>query len=59
MYEELFGKPIDQIVVLIASEDGSMRSFVKDKKDYVEKLEQSIKDFYKYFEEKTKDQAVS
>jgi len=59
MYEELFGKPIDQIVVLIASEDGSMRSFVKDKKDYVEKLEQSIKDFYTYFEEKTKDQAVS
>ena len=52
MYEELFGKPIEQVVVLIAGEDGSMTAFIKEKKDYEEKLGQSIKDFYKYFDEK-------
>ena len=31
MYEELFGKRIDQLVILMAGEDGTMRSFVKDK----------------------------
>ena len=52
MYEELFGKPIEQVVVLIAGEDGSMPAFIKEKKDYEEKLGQSSKDFYKYFDEK-------
>ena len=33
MYEELFGTPIDQIVILQAGEDGSCHSFVKQKKD--------------------------
>ena len=34
MYEELFGTPIDQIVILQAGEDGSAKSFVKNKADY-------------------------
>jgi len=55
MYEELFGKVIDQIVILIASEDGTMRSFIKDKKDYVDKLGKAIEDFYKYYEKENKD----
>jgi hypothetical protein len=55
MYEELFGTPIDQIVVLIASEDGTTQSFVKDKKDYIEPLKEEIAYFYKYFEEQNKD----
>ena len=54
MYEELFGTPIDQIVILQAGEDGSAKSFVKNKADYKDKLEKAIKDFYKYYEEKTK-----
>jgi genome maintenance exonuclease 1 len=54
MYEEIFGKPIDQIVILIAGEDGSAAAFVKEKKDYVPKLEKAIKDFYKYYQEKVK-----
>ena len=54
MYEELFGTPIDQIVILQAGEDGSAKSFVKSKADYEEKLGKAIKDFYKYYEEKTK-----
>ena len=54
MYEELFGKQIDQIVILQAGEDGSCHSFVKQKKEYLSQLEQSIKDFYKYYEELNK-----
>ena len=54
MYEELFDTPIEQIVILQAGEDGSAKSFVKNKADYEEKLGKAIKDFYKYYEEKTK-----
>ena len=55
MYEELFGKPIEQIVVLQAGEDGSCHSFVKQKKDYLSQLEKDIKSFYKYYEELNKE----
>ena len=55
MYEELFGKEIEQIVILLASEDGSVQSFIKEKKDYMDKLKKSINDFYKYYEELNKD----
>ena len=54
MYEELFGTPIEQIVILQAGEDGSCKAFVKNKADYEEKLGDAIKGFYKYYEEKTK-----
>ena len=54
MYEELFGKQIDQIVILQAGEDGSCHSFVKQKKEYLSQLEKAIKDFYKYYEELNK-----
>ncbi len=59
MYKELFGTDIDQIVILMASEDGSVRAFVKDKKDYLDKLKENIAFFYKYYEEKTKDKIKS
>ena len=54
MYEELFGTPIEQIVILIASEDGTSQAFIKEKKEYVEKLGKTIQEFYKYMEEKNK-----
>ena len=59
MYEELFGTRIDQIVVLMASEDGAVRAFVKDKKDYLVALKENIEYFYKYYQEKTKDKIKS
>ena len=55
MYEETFGKNIDQIVILLASEDGSVQNFVKEKKDYMSPLMKSIDEFYKYYEEQNKD----
>ena len=51
MYEELFGTPIEQIVIIMASEDGAGRVFVKNKADYLSHLEEAIKYFYKYYEE--------
>jgi len=54
MYEENFGTPIDQLVVLVASEDGMVASWVKEKKDYVPKLQTAIDNFYKYYEEQNK-----
>ena len=55
MYEELYGKPIEQLVVLIAGEDGSMVPYVKERKPYEEKLGKAIQDFYKYYEKLNKD----
>ena len=50
MFEELFKKEIDQIVVIIGGEDGSIATYIKEKKDYIKKLETVIEDFYKMFE---------
>ena len=59
MYEETFGTPIEQIVILIASEDGSVQTFIKNKADYEEELGKSIQNFYKYFEELQKDKIAT
>ena len=40
---------------LLASEDGSTQSFIKDTKDYMTPLMKSIDDFYKYYENLNKD----
>jgi len=55
MYEEIFGKKIEQIVIVLASEDGSTQSFIKETKDYMTPLMKSIDAFYKYYENLNKD----
>ena len=52
MYEEIFGTPIEQIVILIAGEDGSMQEWIKKPEDYKPQLKESIENFYKYYENK-------
>jgi genome maintenance exonuclease 1 len=52
MYEELYGKPIEQIVVLLAAEDGTVGVWTKDPKDYQAKLLESIDVFYKHINKK-------
>jgi len=59
MYEEIFKTPIEQIVILLAAEDGSVACYKKDKKDYVDTLGQAIQDFYKYYEELNKNKVIS
>ena len=46
MYAETYNESIEQIVVLMAAEDGSMKAFVKEPKDYEDELQNAIKTFY-------------
>ena len=59
MYEEIFKKPIEQVVVLLAGEDGSVACYKKNIKDYEESLGKAIQDFYKYYEQITKDKIAT
>ena len=59
MYEEHFGTKIEQLVILIAAEDGTMVPFIKNRSEYEDKLVNSIEEFYKYYQEKSKDKGVS
>ena len=54
MYEELYGKAIDQIVILIVTEEGTTQTFVKNKKDYLPLLKPAIEEFHKKFKENGK-----
>ena len=46
MYAETYNESIEQIVVLMAAEDGSMKAFVKEPKDYEDELQKAIQTFY-------------
>lgn len=46
MWEELTGIKIDQIVILISGEDGSIAEFVKLTSDYVELLKNKLEMYY-------------
>jgi ATP-dependent exoDNAse (exonuclease V) beta subunit len=46
MFEEITKLPIEQIVVLIANEEGNPQVFIKEKKDYVFLLKERIYKFY-------------
>ena len=50
MYEEHFGKPIEQVVILIVTEEGTTQIFKKNKKDYLPKLKDAIEQFYEWVE---------
>ena len=59
MYEETYGTKIDQLVILIAGEDGTMVPFIKERKPYEEKLGLAIQGFYKHYEEMNKKKATT
>jgi ATP-dependent exoDNAse (exonuclease V) beta subunit len=46
MFEDVTGMPIEQIVVGIASEEGTPQIFVREKKSYVGELNRYISNFY-------------
>ena len=50
MYEEHFGKPIEQVVILIVTEEGTTQIFKKNKKDYLPKLKDAIAQLYEWVE---------
>ncbi len=45
MYKERTGKPIDQIVILVVTEDGVVQEFIKEKHDYLPMLGEVIGEF--------------
>jgi hypothetical protein len=47
MYQELTGTPVNQIVILISSEDGTVQEFKKNPKNYLKSLNKTIKDYWK------------
>lgn len=49
MWQERTGEEINQIVIIISSEDGSATTFVKDRRDYKEELEKTV---VRYYEER-------
>ena len=51
MFEEQTGTPIQQIVILVVTEDGAVQEFVKEKYDYIPLLVETIDNFTKAWEE--------
>jgi len=49
MYEETFKEPIEQVVILIVTEDGGVQVFKKDKKPFLPLLKEAIGEFNKNF----------
>ena len=48
MYEERTGTPINQIVILVVTEDGTVQEFVREKsEEYLDMLQQSLQEFNK------------
>ena len=45
MWEERTGQPINQIVILVVTENGEVQEFVKDKTEYIPQLLSAIDDF--------------
>ena len=46
MFEELTGKPINQIVILVVTENGTVQEFVKEKQEYIPLLEETLDEWY-------------
>ena len=53
MYKEHFGEEVNQIVILITTEQGTTQVFKKNPYDYLEKLEKYVEEFYKTLPDET------
>ena len=47
MYQEMTGTPVNQIVILVSCEDGTVQEFKKNPKDYFKDLNKTVKDFWR------------
>ena len=46
MFEELTGNPINQIVILVVTENGTVQEFIKNKQEYIPLLEETLEEWY-------------
>lgn len=47
MYQEMTGTPVNQIVILIACEDGTVQTFKKSTKQYLKSLNDTVRNYWK------------
>ena len=47
MFEERTGIKTEQVVILVVTEDGTVQEFVKNKKDYLPMLEETMNEWRK------------
>ena len=45
MFEERTSQPINQVVILVVTEDGTVQEFIKDKTEYLPLLEEAVSIF--------------
>ena len=46
MFEELTVNPINQIVILVVTENGTVQEFIKNKQEYIPLLEETLEEWY-------------
>ena len=46
MFKERTGQTVDKLVILVVTQDGTVQEFIKDKKEYNELLDSSLKEWY-------------
>ena len=56
MFEERTGTPIQQIVILVVTEDGTVQEFVKKKHEYLPLLVETIEQFVSEWEKENEEQ---
>lgn len=55
MFEERTGTPIEQIVILVVTEDGQVQEFIKKKHDYLPLLVETIEEFVSQWENENEE----
>ena len=58
MYEELTETTINQVVILVVSEDGNVQEFIKDKTEYLQPLVETIDSFITQWEQEDEEISV-
>ena len=55
MFEERTGTPIEQIVILVVTEDGQVQEFIKKKHEYLPLLVETIEQFVSEWENENEE----
>ena len=55
MYKEHFDEEINQIVILVVTEEGTTQVFKKNKNNYLPKLKEAVEKFYEWVEKNEKN----
>ena len=59
MFEERTGTPIEQIVILVVTEDGHVQEFIRKKHEYLPMLVEVIDEFIMQWEREENEKNIS